>query len=693
MAPKVYRWKKDGLDLALEVEQAVKRYYTDILKTVMWKRWVRSYKTVYGLAGMEDPFDISKAMSTGEEGELTSIKVNHSGSMLKRAVALVSQTVPDFEAVPTNTDSKSLEQVDFTKNLLAYCIDTKGVGAGLFDTAFSSGIFGISWFNVEWDPRAGRELKPEERQGIPDAQQKTGDLTFRMFDPLDVVVNRVRYDQEHDWQITRRWVNRYDLAARYPALEEKIVGLHVASFKDQAVATNSIEAERAMTTTEDGDELVPLFTLYHRKTDALPQGKYAQVLSGDILLTEGPLPYADVPLIPICPGKFLRTSNGDAPLHHVLGLQDIYDNLASAVATNNVAFATQIVMVPDEADYSYKEVARGLSVLRYTMGPDGKNKPEGLNLTAPQQAALEFMNLLRTEMETIFGVSATLRGNPQPNIQSGAFGALVAQQALEYAGAFQYSFQQAVAKTGNTIVQILKQYAKSSLAIEIAGRSKAYEVRSFNSDDLSNIDRVVVRSGNPAARTAQFALAAADSLLAKGAINAQQYLLLQRTGSLESGVDQGEAREMNLRRENELIAQGQKPVMNILDRHKSHIVSHGDELSSPAARENARAQQAGLAHIAEHINALRTVDPALLALIGETPLGPAPGAPVGPQGTPPAPNAPPGPGSMPGDQARPDPLPPPPPGGPLPDQPTLPNQPTNPLTGAPASPLDGSIQG
>jgi len=48
-----------------------------------------------------------------------------------------------------------------------------------------------------------------------------------------------------------------------------------------------------------------------------------------------------------------------------------------------------------------------------------------------------------------FGINATVRGQPPPGVTSGAFAALVAQQAVTFAGKFQYSFQQAVAHTGN----------------------------------------------------------------------------------------------------------------------------------------------------------------------------------------------------------------------------------------------------
>jgi hypothetical protein len=685
-----YWCAKQGLDLASASMDRVKRFYSQLVETVMWRRWVKAYRIVYGLSGLEDPHDVSRAASAGAEGELVAAKINHVGSIKRRALSLVSQTVPDFEPVPINTDSKSLEQVDFTKNLLNYCMDLKGVREKLYDTADAASIFGLAWLATLWDPRAGATLKPDQLDPMVPEKTKTGDLSFKTYDPLDVVINRFRFDQEHDWMITRDWVNRYDVAARYPALSDQIVELKSEFSREQSTSTNSIEAERSLGSSEEAKELIPLWTLYHRRSDALPNGKIAMFLSSDIMLYEGGLPYREVPLTPICPGKMLRTPYGDAPLHHILGLQDLYDNIASAVSTNNVAFATQVVMVPDEADYSYKEVAKGLAILRYSAGVDGKQKPEGLNLTAPNGEALNFLKLLLQEMETISGISATLRGTPQANIQSGSYAALVAQQALEYLGAFQYSFQTAVSKTGNQIVQVLKQYADVPLMALIAGKSKAYEARSYDKNDLENIDRVVVRSGNPAARTAQFALAAADALLSKNLIDKKEYLLLQRTGSLEATVDQAEAATLNLRRENELIAAGTKPICNSLDAHRDHILGHANELASPSARENPTAQEAGLAHIQEHITALRTVDPALLNLIGQTPLPPAPSPPVepgAPQGTPPGPQMPPG---MPGAQPGPDPHPPMPPNG-NGQLPRLPSMPTNPLTQRPASPTDGSI--
>jgi len=121
------------------------------------------------------------------------------------------------------------------------------------------------------------------------------------------------------------------------------------------------------------------------------------------------------------------------------------------------------------------------------------------------------------------------------------------------------------------------------------------------------------------------------------------------------------------------------------DQHKQHIDEHALLLSSPESLENGTIVPPTLQHIEEHINALRTVDPALLMLLGQTPLPPVPGMAALPTGTPPAP-----PGGTPGHQ--PGPAPAPPPNNGAGKQPQLPQQPHNPLTGQRATPSDGAIK-
>jgi hypothetical protein len=588
-----YWASEQGLDLAREAYSRVRRYYNDLPTTVPFKRWSKAYRNYYGLAGEEDPFDISRAMQTGDKGQLTSIKLNHIGSLGRRAVALVSQTVPDWDIIPEQSDSESQEQASFGGKLLDYYMDTAGVGEKLFDTAEGSIIFSECTLSIGWDPLAGPPLKQPD-PNLPN-RTKSGDLTFNVFTPLDMVIDRYRYDRNHEWKIERTWANKWNLAARYPQVADRIVGMD-ASSKDKfpGVITNAIETDRQY----KGDlcDLIPLYTLLHKKTDALPMGKIALFLSEDVLLFEGPFPYGDdLPHATIAPGKMIRTPFGDSGLHHILGLQDVIDNVASSIASNNVALATHIVMFPKGAEYSYQEVAEGLAALEYEPGPDGKMKPEVLSLNASNEVAQAFVEFMVKSAEIIMGIPATLRGTPQPNIQSGAFAALVAQQAMEYAGPFQYSFQQAVARTGNIVIEVLQQYADQPRVVEIAGEDHAYQVRSFsNTGDsdqgvagISKIHRVAVKSGNPASRTPAFAIAAADSLLQRGALGdptvaAKRYLELIRTGDLETITSSGEASSMLIRREHEAFRKGK--ILRSWPSTSTASTSRSTPASCPARR-------------------------------------------------------------------------------------------------------------
>jgi hypothetical protein len=100
------------------------------------------------------------------------------------------------------------------------------------------------------------------------------------------------------------------------------------------------------------------------------------------------------------------------------------------------------------------------------------------------------------------------------------------------------------------------------------------------------------------------------------------------------------------------MREGRPVVVTAIDAHVEHIKGHRCVLSDPDARRDPNTISAVLAHIQEHITALRETDPALLNVLGQAPI--APGVP--PQGA----NAP---QTLPNQQPQPAPgeqMPPPP---------------------------------
>jgi len=147
-----------------------------------------------------------------------------------------------------------------------------------------------------------------------------------------------------------------------------------------------------------------------------------------------------------------------------------------------------------------------------------------------------------------------------------------------------------------------------------------------------------------------------------GAIkNPQEYLQVLNTGRLDQMFD-GEMKELFLiRKENEMMLNGQAPMAAPTDLHSQHILEHRDILSDPGLRTDPKFIKLVMDHIEEHLNALRNVDPQLLGIIKETPLP----QPPQPGQQPPPPQGPPG-------------MPPPGAGGPPPGPPMPPGMPPNP---------------
>lgn len=123
---------------------------------------------------------------------------------------------------------------------------------------------------------------------------------------------------------------------------------------------------------------IALYHFWHKRTPGLVNGRYTICLEDGTVIFDGDLPYRDIPVRRITTGNIQGTSFGYSPMFDLLVLQESIDALYTAVATNQMTFGVQLIMVMKGQDIDYKQMARGLSFIEYT-NPDGK--PEPLNLT------------------------------------------------------------------------------------------------------------------------------------------------------------------------------------------------------------------------------------------------------------------------------------------------------------------------
>lgn len=609
---------EDKDQLGSELMQRVKEYYDELKSNGQFQLMRRSYLSYYGRSYNGSPATSHYVSRGGDIGELAFIKVNHFRNLGQHMLTLCTAQRPAAKPIASNTDAKSYKQTVLANGLLDYYSREKRVERILRKAAECSIAFGEGWVEVEWDSTAGDNygFNPSTKM-----MEKEGDLRFSVKTPIDVIRDAYKEDADEslDWVITREFFNKYEMAAKYPLMKEEILSVQ---------ADSRDELRFALTGRVRKGNDIPVYKFYHKRSDAVPDGKMVIFCSERCVLFQGPLPYRHIPVRRIVPADIIGTPHGYTPMFDLLVIQEVIDALYSAVTTNQTSFGVQNIMVPDGYSLSFEQLATGLNLIKY--GKDGK--PEALNLTHTPQEIFNFIQQLEEVMETLSGINSTVRGNPEASLKSGSALALVQSQAIQFSSGLQQSFAALVEDVFTDAFNILKDYANTKRVATIVGKYNQYMLKSFVGSDLSEISRVVVDSGSALERTASGRVQIAQDLLNNKLIKTpDEYLSVINTGKLEP-MTEAQTRELvNIRSENERLAVGRECRAMATDDHKLHIMEHKSVLDNPDVREmnpeNDEIQSATMAHLMEHITMLETLPPNFLMMMGQQSLAVAPPPP------------------------------------------------------------------
>jgi hypothetical protein len=553
----------------------------------------------------------------GEQGELAQLAVNHIRNLAQHMYVMTTSSRPSMEARAANADYKSNAQVTLANGLLDYYMREKRLERYINKAVELAVVLGSGYVKIEWDATSGKIIEEDEETGEKIFE---GDLKFTNVSPFDVVFDVNREDNNHDWILIRTYKNRFDLAAKYPELEDKILSLDTKSEKDRY----SLQIFRK----NESDE-VEVWTMYHKKSDAMPKGRELVFLSEDIILHDSPLPYRRIPVFRMSPNEILGTAFGYSNLFDLLPLQEGINHLYSAVMSNNIAFATQNLFVKSGSNIDITNLGGGLNVIQ------GSEKPEVLNLLGTSQETFSFLSTLESKMEQLSGVNSVTRGTPDPaaNLRSGNSLALIQSMAIQFNSGLQNQYVQLIEDLGIAILEILQDYALAPRVASIVGINNKQYLVAFKSTDIPDINRILVDVGNPLAKTTAGRVQMAEQLMQMKPeeFSIQQYAQVINTGRidgmLESPIDQSNL----IQQENERLLEGTEVPALIIDDHKEHILRHRIILNDIEVRMDDEKMAVILKHIDEHIELARSADPAILTMTNQQQLAPAP-APAQPGG-------------------------------------------------------------
>lgn len=667
-------------ELCGKAAELIRKFHKHNESTGLREKCEKSERLYFGEHG---DGDTSRIVAVGDDGELMALSVNDFRTLIRHTLALVTSQKPSYDPRARNSDLESIQQTKLASNIIdAYMVE-KRMGRHMASCAERSFVQAKAYVYMKWNTALGRQYgaKPvTDDQGQPVLDENgepvekiihEGDVEASPRSRFDVIYNhRVRDWTKNKWVIVKSWESRWDEVERYPHIADGIASLP---------SNDTIEENgRGKRNREDEDEsededLIPVFELYHLKTDSVPNGRYYKFYSDKLWAYDGPIPYTRLPVFPMSPGERFDTTEGYTDAFDIMGLQDASNVLHSIPFTNQQALGIQFIHLPDGCELS-ETMFRGLAILK---GGVPGTEPKGLQLTSTAGEVFKSIEVIGGAMQKQMGLNDAVTGDM--DISSKTTGIALERlqaMAIQYSSSAQKSWAELLEDCGTFLFELIKTFSRSERMVALGGKHNRGAMASYTGEDISDVERVSVDLGNPLSRTLAGRLGLADKLLDKDKISAKQYLQVATTGQLDT-ITESEESELDLiRKENESLMDGQ-PVRALTgDAHILHGREHKTVINDPNLRDRAAKGdpaalvivQATLAHLKEHEMLRMTQAPYYNEISGEpppppppmmippmVPPGPMPPGVPGPEANPPPPlpQPPPGPAPMPGPEAPP----------------------------------------
>jgi len=568
----------------------------DFFQDITERNWVHYYQNI--MTG-----DASSSLGIeGAEGELVDLCINESRSLIRSLVSLVTRARLSFEPLAQTDDATTLLNARIAKGLCDNVVNEFQLDKLGDEAAEIAAVLGASFIKATWDAEKGEEYAADDEK-----LYYKGDLSLELLTPYRVKYNRRKRFEDQDHVVVTTIRNRWDLAALYPDLKEKILLLPKVSECDEAFGLGA----------EGGKDDVVVYEFYHRPTPAIPDGRIMIYSDEDTVYFDGANEYRCIPLVCMMPEPIITYPGLGYPIYsNLLPLQEMLNHNASAIASNQKATAVQSILVPNGSNISVDDIG-GLNFISYNpqtnVKDSGAPTPLSLARTAPE--VFNFANVLRSQLETLSGINSALRGNPPPGATSGVAIATLSANAIELNQSFSKAYNLAMEKLMGLVVKIYHTFASVPRTIAIAGKNNTYLVDEFVGSDLAHIKQVVMKVSNPMAATAAGRVQMAQDLLNTGLIkDVKSYLQVIETGSFQALLND-EMVELDLiEAENDDLREGKQVIATALDDHSQHILNHRGLIANPNIRRDGAIVAVVLAHIEEHLNLYKNTDPMLLSI-------------------------------------------------------------------------------
>jgi len=593
-----------------------------------FRRIVRNYMYYHGhFYGRDYNYSFRDLRQLGSQGEQVGANINHFRNLIQHILSIITQHKILIETQAVNVDRESIEQARLGDSVLESYVQKDRIDRFMKRALEHSMILLQGFVYTTWDYGRGELL------GEPEIDQETGEQTGEATFEGDIeICNPSAFDVANDpcviewdkneWFIIRTWENKFNLAARFPDLAHEIIEVDYHQDGYEGLFFHFDPTDRAGSITD----LVPVFTLIHKPTPALPEGKKFSYV-GDVPLdpVNNPYPWKGLTLRRIVASESIMDGLGYSAALDLQGPQEIYNGETSAISTNHKTFGVQSIWMQHGDKPNVSEIGDGLRLIQSRM------KPEELSLLATKPEVFQFRQEIGKDMENISGISGTVRGAPEANVKSGTAMALVDAKGVQFSAPLAENYHQLWEDVGADIlylvdVNMVDEHKRMFAVKGKHGRPSQYILEKGG---LSKVDRVTVHAGSALARTQSGRLELANLYIKAGLIRIGEELInVIDSGRLDPLLEAERAQIDLVRDENEkMMAQEFNMIAAMAtDNHRLHIREHQAILNSVELRMNVPQAGQVMAHIMEHIGQISDPNVQMIQMI----LGFDPGMPMGP---------------------------------------------------------------
>lgn len=636
-----YWCAKDSDQLADEIENRFTAHQEQYQRSGLSDVLRRAYRMYHSLSA-DGPTNGNDSPSfspsfLGDDGEFVYTQINHFRNHVLHQKALVLPEAFNFEPRAKTSDAEALEQVEITKALLDHAVEVRGLGATIHQAVERALIESAAWVRLDWDP-------------------DSDDITSEHLGVLDVAFQANRDVTQAEWVIARSQGSRWALAARAARAGDEPLAIAIA----RAGSRESQEGDWATAPANGSaqpdqlDDQIELLHLYCRPTPQQPTGRYAVIVRGEGLVVEDSIfPFAEIPCYRLAPSTFVGTTVPYSSSWDLMPLQTLENACISAIVTRMEAFG-----VPNVAYTEGTEINLGESGLALWAVPNGAAEPRVLDFMPHNGSLHQIVGMLEQMGDKLSGINSVIRGQPNENINSGSYAALVEAQAVKFNGPVDEGVTRLAAMVATGTVRMYQRLATESKMLAISGSDGIRQVREFQVDDLDKVLRVHVERTSPLTRTHAWKQDAAQQLLQNGQVTAHDYMSVVKTGDYSALFNDPVARRAHIEEENERMMRGEQVKAADFERHDEHYLAHSAKLDSRLRERNPAAAEALALHCRDHLNRWQQatvmnplslkalgMEPAPMPMMAQQALGqmggasPEDGKGAGPQGPKPPPKA------------------------------------------------------